>query len=153
MKKILGVIVIGLILFNTPLYAKQTRWVKGQIYENEVIWKKNTRHLLPAGEKFQLMLSDHWTSWGITIDGKWLISTKEDLYHQSLSLDRMGGVKYLAYLKVIYEEIFFKNKYDGCYPRSEYTVMKRKKKGGFFNCFLVRHYDIQKILYAPDDPQ
>ena len=151
--RLVGIVVLGLILFTESAIAKQTKWVKGQIYEDEVIWMKNTKHLLPAGEKFQLMMSDHWSSWGITINGKWLISTKGNLYHQSLSLDRIGSTKYLAYLKVYYEEIFFKNKYDGCYPRSEYTVMKRRKKGGFFNCFIVRHYDIQKLLYAPDDPQ
>ena len=153
MKKLLGILLLGLTLFSTPLHAKKTKWVRGQIYENEVIWTKHTKHLLPPGEKFQLMMSDHWTSWGIEINGKWLISTKGNLYHQSLSLDRIGSSKYLAYLKIYYEEIFFKNKYDGCYPRSEYTIMKREKIGGFFNCFIVRHYDIQKILYAPDDPQ
>ena len=153
MKKIWGVLVLGVILFNSPLNAKQTKWVRGQIYENEVTWIKNTKHLLPPGEKFKLMSSSQWRSWGIEINGKWLISTKGNLYHQSLALDRIGSNKYLAYLKVYYQQIFFKNKYDGCYPRSEYTVMKRRKKGGFFNCFIVRHYDIQKILYAPDDPQ
>ena len=157
MKKILTILFLGVILFNSPVNAitlsKQTKWVRGQVYENEVIWKKNTRHSLPAGEKFTLMLLDTWASWGIEISGKWLISTKGNLFHQSLSLDQIGSYKYLAYLKVLYEKILFKNKYDGCYPRSEYTVMKREKIGGFFNCFIVRHLDIQKILYAPDDPQ
>ena len=98
LKKILGILVLGIILFNSPLNAKQTKWVRGQIYENEVIWLKNTKHLLPPGEQFQLVLSDHWSSWGIEINGKWLISTKGNLYHQSLSLNRIGSSKYLAYL-------------------------------------------------------
>ena len=153
MKKILGILVLSLILFNTPLSAKQTKWKIGKFYEDEVVWVKNTKHLLPAGEKFQLVLMDLWRSWGIEIAGKWLISTKGNVYHQSLSLDRIGSQKYLAYLKIFYEEIFFKNKYDGCYQRSEYTVMERRKQGGFFNCFLVRHIDIHKLLFAPDDPQ
>ena len=152
MKKLLGILVLGVILFNSPLHAKKTKWVRGQIYENEVTWIKNAKIKLPPGE-FRLMMSGHWTSWGIEISGKWLISTKGNLFHQSLSLDRLGSDTYLAYLKIYYDEIFFKNKYDGCYPRSEYTVMKLRRKGGFFNCFIVRHHDIQKLFYAPDDPQ
>jgi hypothetical protein len=152
MKKLLAIVVLGLILFAESANAKRTKWVRGNVYENEVTWIKNTKIKLPPGE-FRLMMSSQWTSWGIEINGQWLISTKGNLFHQSLSLNRIGSVKYLAYLKVIYEEIFFKNKYDGCYPRSEYTVMKLRRKGGFFNCFVVRHHDIQKLLYAPDDPQ
>ena len=81
------------------------------------------------------------------------MKTQGNLYDQDISFDRIGSVKYLAYLKVLYQEIFFNNKYDGCYPRSEYTVMELRKKGGFFNCFIVRHVDVNKALYAPDDPQ
>jgi len=152
MRRLLGILVLGLILFNSPLNAKQTKWARGQIYENEVTWLKNAKIKLPPGE-FRLMSLNQWMSWGVEINGKWLISTKGNLYHQSLSLDRIGSDTYLAYLKVIYDEIFFKNEYDGCYPRSEYTVMKLRRKGGFFNCFIVRHHDTQKILYSPDDPQ
>ena len=31
--------------------------------------------------------------------------------------------------------------------------MKLNKIGSFFNCFIVRHHDFQKLLYAPDDPE
>ena len=139
-------------MFYQSAEAKQTRWVRGQIYENEITWVKNAKIKLPPGQ-FTLMLSHNWSSWGIEIAGKWLISTKGNLFHQSLSLDRIGSSTYIAYLKIAYEEIFFRNKYDGCYPRSEYTVMKLNKIGSFFNCFIVRHYDVQKELYAPDDPE
>ena len=140
-------------LFLQSAQARQTKWILNKTYENEVTWEKNIKIKLPPGEVFTLMYRDYWFSWGIDINSKWLISTKGNLYHQDLSLDRIGSTKYLAYLKIIYEEIFFKNKYDGCYPRSEYTVMKRRKKGGFFNCFIVRHIDVNKALYAPDDPE
>ena len=152
MKQAILILVLGVILFYQSAEAKQTRWVRGQIYENEITWVKNTKIKLPPGQ-FTLMLSHNWSSWGIEIAGKWLISTKGNLFHQSLSLDRVGSGKYTAYMKIIYEEVFFRNKYDGCYPRSEYTVMKLNKIGSFFNCFIVRHHDVQKLLYAPDDPQ
>ena len=151
-KKFFGAVVLTLILFCQVAEAKQTRWKRGAIYENEITWVKKAKIKLPPG-KFQLVISQNWTSWGISIAGKDLVNKKGNLFHESISLDRIGSFKYLAYLKIIYEEIFFKNKYDGCYPRSEYTVMKRRKKGGFFNCFIVRHIDTQKMLYSPDDPQ
>ena len=125
---------------------------RGKVYENEITWVKNAKIKLPPGQ-FTLMLSQNWSSWGIDIAGKWLIGTKDNLFHQSLSLDRIGSTKYTAYLKIFYEEIFFRNQHDGCYPRSEYTVMEVNKIGSFFNCFIVRHHDFQKVLYAPDDPQ
>ena len=134
MKKLLGAAVFTLILFYQVAEAKQTKWKRGAIYENEVTWVKKAKIKLPPG-KFQLVISQNWMSWGISIAGKDLVNKKGNLFHESISLDRIGSYKYLAYLKIIYEEIFFKNKYDGCYPRSEYTVMKLRKKGGFFNCF------------------
>ena len=152
MKKLLAILVLGVILFYQSAEAKQTRWVRGQIYENEITWVKNAKIKLPPGQ-FTLMLSHNWSSWGIETAGKLLVSTKGNLYHQSVGFWRVGGGTYTAYMKIVYEEVFFRNKYDGCYPRSEYTVMKLNKIGSFFNCFIVRHYDMQKELYAPDDPQ
>ena len=152
MKKLLEAVVFILIFFFQVAEAKQTKWKRGAIYEGEVTWEKNAKIKLPPG-KFKLVISSDWMSWGIKIAGKDLVSTKGDLLHESLSFDRLGSYKYLAYLKIIYEEIFFKNKHDGCYPRSEYTVMKLRKKGGFFNCFIVRHVDTKKAFYNPDDPE
>ena len=45
--------------------------------------------------------------------------------------------------KMIYE-ILFKNKYDGCYERPEYTVLEVYAKGSSHNCFRVAHADIIK---------
>ena len=49
-------------------------------------------------------------------------------------------------------ETMFKNKYDGCYERPEYTVLKFYKKGNTHNCFWVGHADVYKELNNPDDP-
>ena len=50
-------------------------------------------------------------------------------------------------------EIMFKDKYDGCYERPEYFLVKVFSKGATHNCLVVRHYDTKKELYTPDDPQ
>ena len=61
--------------------------------------------------------------------------------------------KYQAAINQIIYEILFKNKYDGCYERPEYTVLEVYAKGSSHNCFKVLHEDIIKELYNPDDPQ
>ena len=39
------------------------------------------------------------------------------------------------------QEIFFKDKYDGCYERPEYYLVKYYKRGMSYNCMVVRHLD------------
>ena len=48
--------------------------------------------------------------------------------------------------------VLFANKYDGCYERPEYFVVKVYKKGNTHNCLVVDHSDVHKDLYTPDDP-
>ena len=50
-------------------------------------------------------------------------------------------------------EILFKNKYDGCYERPEYSVLKFFAKGTSHNCFRAGHQDFIKEIYNPDDPE
>ena len=51
------------------------------------------------------------------------------------------------------QEIFFKNKYDGCYERPEYYLLELYKRGNSVNCMKVRHLDILKEFNNPDDPK
>jgi hypothetical protein len=60
--------------------------------------------------------------------------------------------KWIDYLHQYLQEIFFKNKYDGCYERPEYYLLKRYKSGAAFNCFLVKHMESEREIYASDDP-
>ena len=152
MKKFLGILVLGLILFATSVEAgKNTRFKEGQFYEGEINWGRGTSIILPPG-KFQLIDRFDWASWGITQKGVWFIEKiNGNTVHQEVSIYNVGSSKYQAYLRQWYYEWLFKNKYDGCYPRNEYTLVEVKKKG-FYNCWVVRHVDVQKELYAPDDP-
>ena len=49
-------------------------------------------------------------------------------------------------------EAMFKDPHDGCYERPEYYLVEVFKKGGTHNCLRVRHLDVNKELFAPDDP-
>ena len=48
---------------------------------------------------------------------------------------------------------FRKGKYDSCILRPEYFYAKLYTRGGSSNCFLTRHYDVNKEIYFPDDPE
>ena len=150
MKKFIAILVLGLILFAESANAKRTKFVEGQIYEGEIKWGRGTV-VLPPG-KLQLLQRFDWASWGIREKGVWFVEQIGDIVHQEVSVYRIGSTGYQAYLRQWYYQWFFQGKYDGCYPRSEYTIVKVKKKG-FYNCWIVRHFEIQKELYAPDDPQ
>ena len=152
MKKLLGILVLGLILFSEPANTARKSFVEGQFYEGEVNWGRGTSIILPPG-KFQLLDRFDWASWGITQQGVWFVEKiNGNVVHQEVSIYNVGSSKYQAYLRQWYYEFLFKNKYDGCYPRNEYTLVEVKKKG-FYNCWIVIHEDIQKEIYSPDDPQ
>ena len=110
MKKLLGILVLGLILFSALANAKQTKWVTGKIYQDELTWIKNAKIKLPPGE-FKLVDRYQWSSWGIKIKSTWFMNLKGNLFHQDMELAKVGGTGHTSYLKTIYEEIFFKNKY------------------------------------------
>ena len=46
------------------------------------------------------------------------------------------------------KEALFKNKYDGCYDRPEYTILEFYLKGNTHNCFVVGHSDLMKDLFT-----
>ena len=48
--------------------------------------------------------------------------------------------------------VLFAGKYDGCYERPEYFIVKVYKKGSTHNCLVVDHSDVHKDFYTPDDP-
>jgi hypothetical protein len=60
---------------------------------------------------------------------------------------------YVKYVDPIIIEMVFKNQYDGCYERAEYYLLELYRKGSTFNCMIVRHMDMTKLLNYPDDPE
>ena len=152
MKKLLGILVLSLILFSESAFAKRTKWVRGNFYQDTIHWTSKLKVKLPPGE-FQLAERFEWTSWGIEAKESWLISLKGKMIDKSISIGEMGSWTYQSYVRQLLYEILYMNKYDGCYPRGEYTLVEKRHKGGFNNCFKVRHVEVKKELYYPDDPQ
>lgn len=106
-------------------------------------------------------------------EGKWIVvNTSQEAYYGLFSkvyslvkLENNVAVEWISiaemYTAGIYENIvnqaiyeaIFKNKYDGCYQRPEYFIVKVYKKGSTHNCLVVSHIDVYKEFYNPDDPE
>ena len=153
MKKILFTIFIFIIFLstiNSNVYAKTYK--VGDILEDVFI----------INNKFKINLPE----------GKWILAEKSayDYYitNKVLTLLRIENNKVKEAISItewktagIHEdivntallEILFKNRYDGCYEKTEYTVLELYKKGTSHNCFWVGHHDLIKHIYNPDNPE
>ena len=146
---ILILILTNLLLGNA--HAGRTVFKNGNIYEGQIKWTSSIKYDLPPGKWKQI---DNW-GWDYrTISARGLTLIQEENgkvtgFYELSEINTNG--KYIGYLNNWLQEIFFKDKYDGCYERPEYYLLLRIKKGASFNCFKVRHYDVDKRMHAPDD--
>ena len=104
--------------------------------------------------------------------GQWIIAEKSSEYYYGLrskiySLLRLENKKAVEGIEIaemhtagIFEwivnqaiyEAMFKNKFDGCYERPEYSIVRFFRKGSSHDCFWVGHFDVYKELFTPEDP-
>jgi|TARA_B100002003_G_scaffold249122_1_gene284580 hypothetical protein len=152
MKKLLGILVLGLLLILNVANAKITNFKKGQTYEGEIFWSHISFQLPPG--KWEIIDKWGWSVNMIRASGVDLILLEGNIIRAIISftvLETQG--KWIGYLNQwIYENIF-QNKYDGCYERSEYYLVKVFKKGASINCLIIRHDEPKKEIFQPDDPE
>ncbi len=149
-KKILWILVIAL-LFNSNAYAKKYR--TGDLVENQFYINKKFILDLPKG-KWNVVEKKRLSYYGLSNLEYTLVKTNGNKATEAISIiewKTAGFMENLVNHALI--EIMFKNKYDGCYDRPEYTVMKFYKKGSSHNCFWVGHHDLIKHIYNPDNPE
>lgn len=150
MKKILTFLIINL-FFCINAFAK--KYSINDIIENQFYVNKNFVLNLPKG--------------------KWILAENSSsvyygLYNRLFTIVRVENKKVVEAISIsewitagVYEnlvnealyEILFKNKYDGCYEKPKYMVLKYYAKGNTHNCFWVGHRDLIKHIYNPDDPE
>tara|TARA_B100000287_G_scaffold432696_1_gene492584 strand:- start:325 stop:1257 length:933 start_codon:yes stop_codon:yes gene_type:complete len=129
-----------------------TNFSKGTSHEGDVYWK-HRKITLPPGK---------WESierWGWS-EGFWdaasvsLVQYTNNYLTDAFSfgeIDFKG--RYQSYIAPAIEEILYHDPYDGCYKRSEYTMLKLYKKGKVHNCFIITHVETNKELYRPDNAE
>ena len=152
MKKLLGIVVLGLLLFiEATEAAKRTSFKKGMILEGEVFWTQKIKVNLPAGQR-QVIDKWNWQVNAVNGRGVSLVKLNGNVLDEVIEFEEVNANgKWISHVVQWLQEVFFKNEHDGCYQRPEYYLLKVKKSGGFFNCLKVRHYDTEKLLFSPDD--
>ena len=154
MKKLLGILVLGLILFATSADAltktKKTKFKKGQLYEGTIIWEGGVTLKLPPGQ-WQMIASWGWSVSAVRANGVTLVLTEGNKLKAVVGFSHVdSGGKWIGYINDWLRSVFLVNKTDGCYERSEYYLVKRSVIGAAFNCLIIRHDDVMKELYSAD---
>lgn len=149
MKKLLGIVALGLLLCSN-VYADNFK--TGQIIENELKFSKKVYFSLEPG-KWEIIKREVWFFHAIKIR---LITLALIENNEIVALrefqegDLSGG--YQSDFNLAIDRYLYGDKYDGCYKRPEYTLLKKFTKGSSHNCLVVNHIDPSKELYTPDDP-
>ena len=149
MKKIFGIVVLGLLFCN---FSFADYYKLGQIVENEFRFNKNIKFSLEPG-KWEVIEKGGWSYANIKVRFIAIVLKRnnEIVSVREFQEGKMSGIYQSDINASIYEYLFL-DKYDGCYKRTEYTLVKKYSRGSSANCLVVRHMDINKILYNPDDP-
>ena len=125
----------------------------GQKIEYEIILDNKIKVDLSPG-KWELVEKEKWNY--NAFSGYYISTIKlnQNKIEEAISLSYLGtkGKRHADVNTFIYE-IVFKNKHDGCYKRPEYFDLSLYHKGATVNCMIVRHVDVNKELYNPDDKE
>jgi len=125
----------------------------GQIVNDELKISSSFKLKLPKGN-WEVVRKSADTSYGIKqrIVGIVRVENNEVVEAIEVYEGLLAGIYQSAVNQIIYE-IIFKNKYDGCYERPEYYYLGLFKKGSTHNCMVIGHWDVEKELNNPDDPE
>tara|TARA_B100001063_G_C16678624_1_gene510493 strand:- start:48 stop:974 length:927 start_codon:yes stop_codon:yes gene_type:complete len=151
MKKLLGIVVLGL-LISVNVYAKNTKLVKGNSYQEKIKWQ-HLVYKLPEG-KWKFLNKTHFSLETIRLNCIEFLQAENNNFKGAYSICEVSsGGKYHAELGMILSNGLKKGKHDNCTLRPEYFFAKLWTKGMSMNCFRTRHLDIDKELNYPDDPE
>ena len=150
MKKFIIILFIYLFSCFNIVNAKMYRI--GTTFENEIQFSKKIVLPLSNG-KWEVVDRYTWSYAFLRFKGNWIARIENNEIMEMITIERanLAGA-YMGEIDSIVNEIIFKDKYDGCYERSEYLIVEFYKRGGTHNCLVVRHYDMNKEIYTPDDP-
>ena len=122
------------------------------VVENQFIMNKKFKLNLPKG-KWTVVDRDFRSAYTLISKAYSLARLENNLVVEWIEIAelRTAGV-HEAHVNQAILSVIFKDKYDGCYERPEYYIVKVYKKGSTHNCLVIDHSDVYKDLYTPDDP-
>jgi len=129
------------------------RYKINEVVENTFELNKKFKLKLPKG-KWTVIRSHGDNYYGLASKIYMLIRLENNFAVESIEIAEMktAGIFENIVNQAIYESLF-KNKYDGCYERPEYFVVKVYKKGSTHNCLVIDHSDVHKDFFTPDNPE
>ena len=142
-------IIFIIILFIKTPATSNTFFSKNKTYSGEIKFV-GKKFELPEGD-WQVATKWGWNIVGISADGVTLVQIERNTIKAMIELTQLTspGKKPGLVAEFLHTAVV-KNKYDGCYDKSEYYITHLWKKGGSFNCLKVRHIDLQKEMFNPD---
>ena len=128
MKKILSVVILCFIFFTLNNEADAKRYKIGEIVENKFNFNKQFIMNLPEG-KWTVIGRYNEDYYGIRGKVYTLVRIENKNILESIEIGELNtaGLFPTEISHAIYE-VIFKNKYDGCYERPEYYLVKYSKK-------------------------
>ena len=118
MKKLLGIVVLGLVLFATSadaLKTKKTKFRTGQIYEGNIVYEGGVNINLPDG-KWTMLGRWNWTVSAVRADGITLGILEDNILKGLIDMTHVdSGGKWIGYVNDWIRSVYIVNKIDGCY--------------------------------------
>ena len=154
MKKILTILFISIFLIipNQNSEAKNTKFSKGDFYEGKIKWKE-IKLDLPDG-KWQYIRQSSWWYSSFGWSCKSFILKEGRIFKSLMSMCEMRtGGNYIGWLANALNKYYKRGDYDSCMLRPEYYYANLFLKGTSSNCLRVRHFDHDKEMNRPDNPQ
>ena len=152
MKKILSIIFLSFIFLILNDEAKAKKYKINEVVENKFYFNKRFIMNLPEG-KWTVIGRYNQDYYGIRGKVYTLVRIENKTILESIEIGEMNtaGIFPTEVSHAIYE-VIFKDKYDGCYERPEYYLVKVFKKGSTHNCIVIGHSDVYRDFFTPDDP-
>ena len=153
MLRINFILLFFLISLNYFSNVEAKMYKTGEIFENEIKFSKRITLPLTAG-KWEVVDRYEWSYLFIIAKGNTIVRIENNELMELIQVEKasLSGTN-MGVVDSAVNEIMFKDHYDGCYQRPEYYIVEVYKRGGTHNCLVVRHYDTNKELFTPDDPQ
>ena len=139
--------------FFSQVNSKISSYSRGQEVSGFIKLNNKTKFNLPKGkwEVFDRYIdSGYGMQWNILSLGR--VENNELIEIIDIGYSNLAGA-FVKYIDHGLNEVMFKNKYDGCYERPEYFIVKVYKKGSTHNCLVIDHSDVHKDFFNPDDPE
>jgi len=148
MKKLLGIVVLGLLWCNVG-FAKN--FFVGQEISNNFIFNKDIQINLSGNNWVVIRKNTYLEHVRQKVVGIGRVEDNEIMEIIEIYEGLLAGY-YVGHVDPIIIEIVFKGKHDGCYERAEYYLLEFYRKGSTYNCMVIAHMDVTKELNYPDGP-